>query len=128
MPREAFYKLLYICGSDLHCNSTTASRSSGGFIDPAVRLAICLRLLTGSSYLDLVQTFNVSAAAVYAICMEVVHVICRKLPMPRLPLTDVLALYEISKGFRSSRLNTNLLGDCMGALDGIAIEVHKPRD
>lgn len=96
-------------------------------IDPAVRFAITLRILSGASYIYMVMNFNVSACYVYQILHETVDSIFRKLETPGIPLDDENELRELSDRFCSSLSTANPLRSCVGELDYIAIEVINPK-
>jgi hypothetical protein len=59
MPRNVFYKLLSLLEPRLMRNASMGRRSSGGIIEPAVRLAIFLQILSGASYRYLELAFHV---------------------------------------------------------------------
>jgi hypothetical protein len=52
-PREAIRSVLGTTGEDLYRDAACAADSGGDVIEPAVRIAISLRILAGSSYLEL---------------------------------------------------------------------------
>ncbi len=52
----------------------------------------------------------------------------KRLPMPGVPLTDEVELRKLADGFLKSRRKPNPLYGCIGAIDGIAIKIFKPRD
>jgi hypothetical protein len=128
MPRQAFNDLLNIIEVDLIRDAVQAARSSGGVIEPAVRLGITLRILSGSSYLDLMMLFRIGRSTVFVVFHSTIDAINRHLSMPGIPLGDVSRLRGLAMGFSSSRACSSPLYGCVGALDGISIEIMKPLD
>jgi hypothetical protein len=128
MQRCTFTSLLYILLPDLQRDVSMALRSSGGRIEPEIRLALTLRLLAGASYLDTVMLFAISPSSCYAVFHDTISSILSRLEMPGLPLDDIENLDKLSQGFSESRLHDNPLVGCVGAVDGIAVKIAKPRD
>ena len=128
MPRRVFYRLLDRIHESLKRDAVQAFRSSGGLIDPAVRLAIALRLLAGGSVHDLMMIFSVGRSTVYEILLSSVDTIVSSIPMPSFNLGDEENCREIADGFQSSRICANPLYGCLGALDGLSLEIMKPHD
>ncbi len=85
-------------------------------------------MLAGASYLDLATNFNISTTSVYTIFHDTVCAICAELSMPGVPIQNEKKLRSLSEGFRTSRAHQNLLFGCIGALDGIAIQLMKPHE
>jgi hypothetical protein len=105
----------------------------GAFAEPAVRLAITLRILHGASYHDLVMFYKISTATAYNIFHDFVDAIVRTIPMNSLQdairdgkkMTELPLLYLIYF-FSISRSIPSTLSRVLGALDGIAVKVNKP--
>jgi hypothetical protein len=82
MPHNAFHSLLSALHPALVLNSDQGTRSSGGVVEPASRLAITLRILAGSSYLDLVTLFRIGKLTLYEVFHATVDVLNKRLRMP----------------------------------------------
>lgn len=128
MNRDVFNKLLSLLLTDLNRDRKQGLRSSGGCVDPDVRLAITLRLLAGASYLDIMMLFGLSVSSVYAVFHATNDSIMSRLSLPGLPLSDTNALDILCGEFTASRSRVNPLSGCVGALDGIAIKIKKPKN
>jgi hypothetical protein len=59
LDQNAFVRLLDVLRPALERNVTQGSRNSSGVIEPVVRIAIALRMLTGGSHWDLMANFRV---------------------------------------------------------------------
>ena len=77
--RSGFRKLLDLISSDLTRSEAMGRRSSGGIVDPDVRLAIPLRILAGASYLDCSLAFSVEDSTVVKIFHETLQALTRVL-------------------------------------------------
>jgi hypothetical protein len=66
MDRAHFYKLVRTLGIEPERGPVQGARSSGGRIEPDVRLAVTLRLLSGGSAWDLMQLFRLGRST--ALC------------------------------------------------------------
>jgi hypothetical protein len=60
MTHPTFLALLRLLGSDLTRDMRMAARSSGGRVEPAIRLALTVRMLSGASYLDMMMLFKLA--------------------------------------------------------------------
>jgi DDE superfamily endonuclease len=125
---NVFYKLLSLLKPRLMRNANMGRRSSAGIIEPAVRLAIFLRILSGASYPDLELAFRVGRGTIYKVFLSILDVVLLTIPMPGVPADDAEKLRELAEGFRTSRSPNIPLWGCVAALDGIAIAVWKPLD
>jgi hypothetical protein len=119
--------LLCTLKSDLTRDMHMASRSTGGRVEPDVRLALTLRILSGASYLDMVMLFRVASSTVYHVFHSTVKSITRRIAMPGLPLQQS-ELQNLALSFTNSRQPPSLLYGCVAALDGICVEIQKPLD
>jgi DDE superfamily endonuclease len=128
MERCTFSSLLTILLPDLLLDVSMGMRSSGGRIEPEIRLALTLRMLAGASYLDTVMLFAISRSSCYAVFHDTISSILSRLKMPGLPFDDIQNLDALSQEFSESRLHANPLVGCVGAVDGIAVKIAKPRD
>lgn len=97
-----------------------------GTVEPEVRLVIVLRITAGASDLDLMALWGVARQTIYYIYHETTDVILRTFPLAGFPASEAVC-HSLSKGFRCSRKFPNPLPGCIGALDGIAIPITKPR-
>jgi hypothetical protein len=79
MKRSTFTYLLNVLLPDLLRDVSMALRSSGGRIEPEIRLALTLRLLAGASYLDTVMLFAISRSSCYAVFNETINSILSRL-------------------------------------------------
>ena len=99
MQRNTFLSLLNVIRPDLERDGVMAARSSGGRIEPEIRLALTLRLLAGSSYLDSTVLFGVSRPFFYAVFLETVDSILGHLKLPGLLFDDLSKLQTMSREF-----------------------------
>lgn len=83
--------------------------SSDEEIETATRLALAIRLLAGTSYLDLVVAYNIAPSTIYAIFNDTVRVINARLTMTALNLKDESALRSMADGFNNSENLSSLL-------------------
>ena len=100
-----------------------AHNSGGGPILPEIKLAITLRWLCGGSYLDIVDNFMISESTFYPIIFETMKVLdeVECISFPR----DKISLERASEGF--GRRTNGVLDGCVGALDGWAPRLQRPR-
>jgi DDE superfamily endonuclease len=128
LPRGAFVNLLATIRPALLRDTGQAARSSGGVVQPALRLAITLRMLAGASYLNLIMLFRVAKPTIYDVFHSTIDVINRRLRMPGIPTSNSARLSFLADGFTRSRTPVSPIYGCIGALDGIAISILKPPD
>ncbi len=86
-----------------------------------------LRLLAGTSYIDLAMIFGLAKATIYQCFLRIVSALLAVLPMDGFPETEE-AVEKLSMRFSTSRALNSPLHDCVGALYGIAIQIMKPRE
>jgi DDE superfamily endonuclease len=127
MSLETYANLLSLLKLDLTRDMRMASRSSGGRVDPEVRLALTIRMLSGASYLDTMMLFRVASSIIYDIFHRTIASIIRRIAMPCLPFQQN-EMQNLALFFTNSRQPPNPLYGCVAALDGICIEVQKPLD
>lgn len=142
MPRDSFNKL---CGlienavgetvfqsesylaSRVLPTTSAAMESIGGFVSGQFKMAVTLRLLAGASYLDLLQQYNISTAAVYKFFHKGVEWVEATF---KFPLKDWLEQENWEALHRVSNLFAQASGDafkgCIGALDGLAVKIKCP--
>jgi DDE superfamily endonuclease len=104
-----------------------ASRSSGGRVEPDVRLALTISISSGASYLDMIMLFRVASSTIYDVFHSTVASIIRRITMPGLPFQRT-ELQNLELSFTNSRQPPSPLYGCVAALIGICIEVQKPMD
>lgn len=74
MNRSVFCKLVKILRPSLERNRTMGALRNGA-IEPEVRLAIVLRILSGASYHDMMLLWSIACSTVYVIFQETVDAI-----------------------------------------------------
>jgi hypothetical protein len=128
MPCQAYHSLLATLQVDPLRDSFQAARSRGGVIEPAVRLGTTLRVLSQSSYLDLMMLFRIGRSTDFDIFHSTTDAVNRNLVMSDIPLGEETKLSSLSSGFSTSRACLSPPFGYVGALDGISMEIAKPRD
>jgi hypothetical protein len=123
-----FGQLHILLHGDLFKDDEMARRSSGGRVEPGVRLGLTLRILAGASYHDLMMLFHLGRSTIFGICFRTVPAITKRLRLSGIPLDNEDLLNEIATGFAHSRDGGSPLFGCVGAVDGIAIKIQKPHD
>jgi DDE superfamily endonuclease len=113
-------------GSLLQRDSLQGIRSSGGYIEPSIRLAVTIRMLAGVSYLDVMLAFRIAKSTVYSVMQETTEAICERWALPGIPFERKGALRRLSIGFTQSRCPPSPLHGCVGALDGVLVKISKP--
>ena len=83
-----------------------------------------LRYLAGGNVWDIVDMHGVSPAAFYKYLWLTVEAINNLVRLPGLPIRHPEKFQQLSDGFYS--LNGSTMAGCIGAIDGIAIEIMKP--
>jgi hypothetical protein len=95
----------------------------GGAISGEVKVALFLRVLAGSSYLDVADTFDIYETNVMGYFYEVVDWVNETFEF-EYDVQNFSLLREIAWGF--SKFSNNVLEGCIGAIDGIAIRIRRP--
>jgi DDE superfamily endonuclease len=141
MNKESFFKLCELItlkvGVDVFrpessfpdVVSTRGSvKGSGGAICGEIRVAICIRLMAGASYLDLMVIFDLCHRSIFRCFHTAVSWITKTLTFP-LPAAlrdqDATFFEERSDEFAGGASNGIFRG-CFGALDGLAIRIKRP--
>jgi hypothetical protein len=75
MSPGCFGKLLLLLRVRLERDERKGYRSSGGVVEPAVRLGLTLRILAGATYLDMMLTFRVAKSTVFETFWDTVQAI-----------------------------------------------------
>ena len=101
-----------------------ARRSSGSGVTTDLCLSMTLRYLAGGSYLDIIDMHKVGRSTFYKAVWCTVRAINETYSLPGLPLSNPDLLQDIADGFHT--LNKWTLPGCVGAIDGIGIEITKP--
>lgn len=114
--------------SKLERSQEMGIRGSQGALSPAVRLGMTLRLLSGSTYMDVAWVFQVGRSTVYSVFHSTIDVINDVLRMDENAMIDGLTLQKRAVGFKTSRTSDSPFDGCVGALDGIAVPIEKPKD
>jgi DDE superfamily endonuclease len=125
MSQSTFTALLRILQRDLTRDMRMALRSSGGRVEPAVRLAFTIRMLAGASYLDMMLVLRIASPTVYDVFHSTVASITKRIAMPGLPVSRS-NLHSLALALIGSRQPPNPLYGCIGAVDGLCIEIQKP--
>jgi hypothetical protein len=128
LRRTSFTELLAVLQTELSKDQRMAIVSSGSPIEPAVRLALTLRILGGGSHHDLAMLFRIATITVYAVFHATIDAINNLLALPGVPPKDTAKLQKLAEGFVLSRRTQNPLFGVVGALDGIALRITKPDD
>lgn len=92
-----------------------------------IKLAVCIRLLAGGSYLDLVPLFGIGSSYVYVLFENFLHWIMSTFEFPLVQLLrqrDWKSLKLLANGF-AEKTNGVFYGP-FGALDGLAVRVKCP--
>lgn len=127
MDRAAFESLLKTVKDDLTKNEDMGIRAGRPVVKPDVRLAVTIRLMAGAKRWDLMPAYWIGESTVLDVFHQTVDVLMSRLELPGLPRT-VVGLRQSAERFKTSRYPPNPLSGCVGALDGIAVRIKKPRD
>jgi hypothetical protein len=114
MSPDCFGKLLLLLRVRLERDERQGYRTSGGVVEPAVRLGLTLRILAGASYLDMMHKFRVAKSTVFDIFWDTVQAIYECISLPALPFGNTDELRRMSIDFTNSR---SPLALCMAALE-----------
>jgi hypothetical protein len=80
--------MIQALGSLLQRDYLQDIRSSGGYIEPSIRLAVTIRMLAGASYLDVTLAFHIAKSSVYSVMQEITEAICEQWALPGIPLRE----------------------------------------
>ena len=95
----------------------------GSGISTELCLSMTLMYLGGGHFLDIIDMHGVGKSAFYKLLWSTIEGINKVIKMDGIPIKNHSALAELSAGFE--RLNSGALVGCVGAIDGIAIEICK---
>jgi hypothetical protein len=121
-------ELLSVLQTDLSKGSANGNCLEWFPVEPAVRLALTLRILGGESHHDLAMLFRIANITVYAVFHATIDAINNLLALIGVPLEDTAKFQKLAEGFVLSRRTQNPLFGVVGALDGIALKITKPDD
>ena len=99
----------------------------GGYISGEIKVAIMLRILAGSSYLDMLMIFCVGKTTVYDAFHEIITWINSTFEFELRGLLEsenLVGLQKISEGF--AKFSNGQLVGIIGAIDRIAIRIKRP--
>jgi hypothetical protein len=88
MSLETYANLLSLLKLDLTRDMRIASRSSGGRVDPEVRLALTIRMFSGASHLNLMMLFRVASSTIYNVFHGTIASTIKRIAMPGLPFQE----------------------------------------
>lgn len=111
---------------DLAVDETMSRRGSpSGPVTPELQLSMTLRFLAGGSYMDIAVLHGVHRSTLFMCVWRVIDAI-EMVPEfnLRFPIDDTARLTELANDFQCQRGNP--LWGCVGAIDGIAIEITRP--
>ena len=123
MFRRDFKRLVQLVEGKLPNNPRMAG-SRNGLVETEVRVAIVVRILSGSSYLDMILTWHISQPTIYRIFHETKGVLLQVLRFDVFPNNSTCR--KNASEFSCSRTRINPLYGCVGALDGVTIRIRKP--
>ena len=90
-----------------------------------IQLSVTLRHLGGGHHLDIIDLHGISTSQFYKMFWECVYALPSILPIT-FPMDDVTALDILANDFEKRSNGT--LPNCVGALDGVAIEILQPHE
>ncbi len=112
-----------------HCASASV-RHKTKKLSSRVRLSITLRMLAGASYADLKIIHCVGKTTIYKCFKRTIEALDLVLDKLSFPVTDVAKLEALASGFDRKGPDQGMarvLTGIVGALDGIAIKIMKPK-
>lgn len=108
----------------VHTTDRFARSSSGSGVSTELCLSMTLRYLCGGHVLDIIDLHGVAKATFYHGLWITISAINVVLSLPGLPLKNEEGLRKLSEGFHLKSKGT--MRGCVGAIDGIAIQIIKP--
>ena len=126
MTQSSFFQLLTLLRPSLIRNELQGNHGCpNGIISPELQLSMAIRWLAGGSYLDIHHFHGVSQAGFFYSKNNVLLAIrqCPELQIVYPSLTDKSTLNSIASGFKQKSTN-GVFDKCIGAVDGILIELH----
>jgi len=127
-PRKLFDQLADILRPTLERRSKHASSLRGGAVIAEIKLGVALRWLAGGSYLDIAMCHGVAPTSVNKIVDQVVDALIEQYGEQLAPekFGDPAECERIAETFR--RKNHGWVDKCIGAVDGLAIKICRPRE
>ena len=101
-------------------------RSSGSYIQSGIYLAITLRWLSGSHFVDLEDLYNVEANYVFRVIIKTIHVFYKQLLLEDFDPWNILSCKRLAEKMFVRSQQT--IARCIGALGGMCVRICKPRD
>lgn len=124
MSREDFNDLVSLCSEGISRYNVN-SRSQA--ISSALKLAVTLLILAGSSYLSLIMPFSTLGSLLYQILSDTLLLLNERFSMAEFNMQDEEFLSRLTTEFVESRRHASPLWGCVGDRDGIAVQ-KKPFD
>ena len=103
-----------------------AQRSSGSYVPSEVYLAITLRWLSGSHFSDLEDLYGVEENSAYGYIWATLTVLDKKLKLCDFDPWDLRHCKDLAQKMYIRSKQT--IAGCIGALDGMAVRIYKPRE
>lgn len=129
VDKPTFQHILERLRPALTTDEEMARRGSSGPISPELQLSMTLRFLAGGSYLDIMLLHGVHRSTFFVIIWRVIDAINNTESFALcFPIDDADKLSDISKKFMSNRKSPSAMSGCVGALDGLCIEIIRPKN
>jgi hypothetical protein len=127
MSKQSFKRLADLVRPYVVVDQAMARRSTRtGEITTEMRLSIALRYFAGGSYLDIATSHGVHTTTFFSIVWSIVFAINTVEELaPSFPYDDPTKLEAMSARFQ--RRFHNPFHGCVGALDGLAIQIERPK-
>jgi hypothetical protein len=118
-------ELLSVLKTEISKDQRMAIVSSGSPVEPAVRLALNLRILGAVSHHDLAMLFCIDTITVYAVFNATIDAINNLLALSGVPLEDTEKFQKLEEGFLLSRRTQNSLFWCCLCFGRYFLENYK---
>lgn len=125
LDKETFDVLLERLRPLLAVDEAMAMRGSSGPVSPELQLSMTLRFLAGGSYLDLILLHGVHRSTFFKAVWRVIDAINDTHNL-LFPLSDSEQLVDIADAFQTNRGSPQAMWGCVGAVDGLCIEILRP--
>ena len=125
MSKDSFEKLVHKLASHFGDKPSRRKALKGKRIPyyRHLQLSITLRQLGGGHYLDIIDIHGISESQFYKMFWECIYALPEIVPLS-FPMDDAVALNILAEDFEKRSKGT--LPNCVGALDGVAIEIQMP--
>lgn len=128
MTPETFDKLMAVGCMRSKLSRNPKKRRRMKVVTPPMRLSILLRYLAGDRVQALESEFRIGKSTVYhVVCKTMKVVLCQQELKISFPWEDKRKLLSIAAGFKNKFVNSNLFERCVGAVDGYAFRIRKPK-